>query len=382
MRFFVILAAFSPIFLLCSCDRGPKNAPAPQSQPNVLCVAAVKQDVSNSYEFIGQTVAEESVDIVPMVEGYLVKQGFDEGSMVKKGDLLFEVDPRPFEALVKNAEGQVASAKAQLVNAEIEYNRYTSLAKETAVAQKSADSAAMSKGEAEGQLLISQANLDTAKINLGYTKLVAPFDGKIGVCPTSVGNIVGQASNRQALTTIMRLDPMKVEFNVPESAMVSSFQKHGTLIGTGKLVVPKIVLPNGSPYTHDGAIYFIDNQISSGTGTISLRARFPNPDAMLTPNEYVKIRLVFKERQSAILIPQIAIEEDMTGKLVMVVKDGKVERRQVKTGQSHETNIEVLSGVAEGDWVVTEGLLKIRPGMAVDAKLDTAAITPAKDQGP
>ena len=375
----VVFAAFSSSLLLSSCDKGLKATDTPPP-PDVICVAAVKGDVSNSYDFIGQTVAEESVDIIPMVEGYLIKQGFDEGSMVKKGDVLFEIDPRPFAAQVKNAEGQVTSAKAQLVNADIEYIRYSTLAKSTAVAQKDQDAAAMNKGEAEGQVLISEASLETARINLGYTKLVAPFDGKIGVCPTSVGNLVGQASNRQPLTTIMRLDPMKVEFNIPETAIGISIQKHGNLAGVCKSIVPTILLPNGSQYPHVGTIYFIDNQVTSTTGTIRLRARFPNPNATLTPNEYVKIHLVFGANRSAILIPEIAIAEDMTGKVVMVVKDGKVERRQVKTGQSRETNIEVVSGIAEGEWVVTEGLLKIRHGIAVNPKLDTPSTTePSKE---
>ncbi len=379
-----ILMALSSCLLLSSCNKRDKTPPPPPPPPSVVCFAAIKTDVATTYEIIGQTVAEESVNIVPMVEGYLIKQGFDEGSMVKKGDLLFEIDPRPYEAQVKNAEGQVTSAKAQLVNANIEYARYTSLAKDSAVAQKSADAATMSKGQAEGQTLVSEAALDTAKINLGYTKLVAPFDGKIGTCPISVGNLVGQAGSRQALTSIMRLDPMKVEFNIPEPAIASSFQKRGNTPGTGKLVVPSIILPNGSPYPHEGSIYFLDNQITSATGTISVRARFPNPDAILIPNEYVKIRLVFKEKIPTILIPQIATTDDMTGKFVMVVKDGKVERRQIKTGQSHDANVEVLSGLAEGEWVVTEGLLKIRPGMAVDPKLDAPVAAPkaapAKEQ--
>jgi len=367
------LAASSVALFASSCDRERSKVKAgPPPLPEVACFAAIKQDVTDSYEFIGQTVAEESVDVVPMVDGYLVKQGFDEGSLVKKGDLLFEIDPLPYEAQVKNAEGQLESAKAQLVNAKIEYTRYTNLAKSDAVAQKDADRVTMSKGQAEGQNLMSEASLDIAKINLGYTKLLAPFDGKIGVCPISVGNLV-QVANKKALTTIMRLDPMKVEFSIPEPAMANIIQKYGRVAGMKNKVVPRITLPNGAPYPKEGEIYFIDNQVDASTGTISIRARFANPDFQLTHNEYVKVRLSTKEPIQSILIPQIAIEEDMTGKFVMTVKDSKVDRRQVKTGQQHGTNIEIVVGVEEGEWVVVQGLLKIRPGMTVDAKLDSSA---------
>jgi len=365
----ICLAFLASAPLLCSFEKKPQ-APAASSPPEVICVAAIKKNVSNSYEFIGQTVAEDSVAIVPMVEGYLIKQCFEEGSMVKKGDLLFEIDPRPFEAMVKNAEGQLASANAQLLNANIEYNRYSTLLKETATSQKEKDIAEMNKGNAEGQFLSSVSNLETARINLDYTKLRAPFDGKIGVCPISVGNLVGQAANRQPLTTIVRLDPMKVEFNIPEAAAATVIQKYGSMDIASKLIIAKIRLPNGSLYPHDGAIYFTDNQIDPTTGTIMQRARFPNPNAILAPSEYVKILLIFSKKQPVILIPQIALVEDITGTLAMVVKDGKVERRQIKTGQTHGNSIEVVSGVTEGDWVVTEGLLKIRHGMSVNAKLD------------
>ncbi len=339
----------------------------------MLCAAAVKQDVTKSFEFIGQAVAEDSVSIVPMVEGYLVKQCFDEGSMVKKGDLLFEIDPRPFEAQVKNAEGQLAAAKAQQLNAIIEYKRYTTLIKEDATSQKDQDIATMKKGQADGQYLIADAGLDTAKINLGYTRLTAPFDGKIGVCPISVGNLVGSPSNRQPLTSIMRMDPMKVEFNIPEPAVATIIEKFGGMDRVNKVMYAKIVLPNGTPYPHDGSIYFFDNQITTATGTIKQRARFPNPHAVLTPGEYFKVQLCSREKMSVILVPQIAIVEDMTGMLVMAVKNGKVERRRVTTGQNHGKDVEILSGLSEGEWVVTEGLLKIKQGMAVNAKLDTPA---------
>jgi len=165
---------------------------------------------------------------------------------------------------------------------------------------------------------------------------------------------------------------MKVEFNIPEMAVANIIQRHGTL-DISKFVTVEITLPNGSLYSHNGTIYFIDNQVTASTGTIRQRARFPNPDAVLTPNEYVKVRLVVTQKRSTILIPKIAIMEDMTGSVALVVKDGKVERRQLKTGHGFDRNMEVISGISDGDWVITEGMLKVRPGMTVNAKLDTSS---------
>jgi len=363
----IITAVFSSLFLFTACERRPQ--PPQAGPPNVVCVAAEKCDVANFREFVGQTVSESAVTIVPMVKGYLVKQNFDEGTMVKKGDLLFEIDPRPFEAQVQNAEGQLQAAQAQLINANIEYKRYSTLLREDATSAKDHDKVTMDKGSAEGQILIAKAALETAKINLEYTKLRAPFDGKLGVCPINVGNLVGPGTTNTKLSSIMCVDPMKVEFSVPETIFADVIEKYGDFDKASRAVIVKLTLPNGSPYKHEGSVYFSDNQVTAETGTIKMRARFPNPNSVLTANEYVRVVVMRKNKIPAILIPQTAVVEDMTGTVAMVVKDSKVERRAIKVGSTFGHKVEVLSGVAAGEWVVTEGLIKIRNGMSVNAKL-------------
>jgi len=375
----VALTFLSAAFLLSSCEKREKPPPPPP--PGVVCVVAEKRDVANSYEYIGQIVAEDWVNLVARVEGYLIKRNFEEGSIVKKDDLVFEIDPRPFEAKVKEAEGQLTKAKATLENANIEFKRYSSLAKDNAVAQKTLDEATMPKGVAEGQVLTSEGELEIAQINLGYTRITAPFDGKIGVCSISVGNLVSPTMNTN-LAKIVRLDPVKVEFCIPEAIVINIRQNAKSVQSAASTVIPRIVLPNGTAYPHEGVIYFADNEVNTATGTLMIRARFPNTTGLLTAGQYVKVRLETKEKIAAILIPQIAIQRDQTGEVVMTVdKANKVVRREVKTGQPHGTDIEVKEGLAEGDLVVAQGLLKIRSGMTVNVTMDSAKANgkPAKE---
>jgi membrane fusion protein (multidrug efflux system) len=364
MRQWHYLATAVPILLfIISCGK-KYEAPEP-APPGVVCSVAVKQDISVTHEHIGQIVAEEVVDLVARVEGFLVKRNFEEGSFVKNGDLIFEIDPSQYEAQAKEAEGQLTKAQSALVYANIQAERYTTLVKQDAVAQKELDSAIMQLGTSKGDVLVAQGQLDLAKINLGYTKITAPFDGKLGVCPISVGNFVGPTINNN-LGKIVRIDPVKVEFNVPEHLIVSILQRDGSMAKAEADIIPRIALANGTEYPIDGNIYFSNNEVNISTGTMLIRARFPNPNGILTAGEYVKVRLIKKTKTPSILIPAIAIQRDQVGEFVFVVdKDSKVQRRTVKTGQLSGLSIVILEGLSEGENVIVQGVLKARPGMAV-----------------
>jgi len=359
------LILFICLVLLSSCGR--KQAPPPPPPPGVVCVPAIKQDVARIHEYIGQIVAEDWVDLVARVEGYLIKQNFEEGSIVKKDDLVFEIDPRPFEAQVKEAEGQLVHAQASLTYADIQVERNKTLVKQDAASQKDLDTANMNQGVSKGEVLVAEGQLEVAKINLGYTKITAPFDGKIGTCPISVGNLVGPTINTN-LSKIVRMNPVKVEFNVPEPIVVSLTQRDGDIERVAAEVTPKLILSNGTEYPLDGKIYFADNNINTVTGTLLIRARFENPKNILTPGQYVRVKIERKEKTPSILIPAIAIIRDQTGEIVYVVdKDSKVERRLVKTGQISGLNIVILEGLSEGENVIVQGILKVRPGVTVNA---------------
>jgi len=338
-----------------------------------VCAIAEKKDVSSTHEFIGQIVAEDSVELVARVEGYLVKRNFEEGSFVKKGDLVFEIDPRPFEAQVKEAEGQLAHAQASLTYANIQVGRYTTLVKGDAVSQKDLDSATMQQGVSKGELLVAQGQLDLAKINLEYTRITAPFDGKIGVCKISVGNLVGPTINNN-LTKIVRMDPVKVEFSIPEPVAISIRQKAGSMEKIASRMIPRIILSNGTEYPSEGQIYFSDNVVNSSTGTLLVRARFQNPKGLLNSGEYVKVKLGDREKTSSTMIPAVAIQRDQTGEFVLIVdKDSKVQRRLVKTGQAHGIDIVILEGISEGEKVIVRGVLKVRPGMTANVSIEAAS---------
>jgi len=369
---------FSIVLITASCNKKP--VPPPPPPPGVVCTVAAKEDVSKTHEFIGQIVAEDSVDLVARVEGYLIKRNFEEGSFVKKDDLVFEIDPRPFEAQVKEAEGQLAHAQASLTYADIQVERYITLVKGDAVSQKDLDAANMQQGVSKGEILVAQGQLDLAKINLEYTRITAPFDGKIGECPVSVGNLVGPTINNN-LTKIVRMDPVKVEFSVPEAIVIDLRQREGSMEKISSRIIPRIILSNGTEYPFEGQIYFSDNVVNTSTGTLLVRARFQNPKGLLNSGDYVKVKLGDKETTPSIMIPAVAIQRDQTGEFVLIIdKDSKVQRRIVKTGQAHGIDIVILEGISEGEKVIVSGVLKVRPGMTATVSIEESVKPESKPQ--
>lgn len=354
---------FCAAILICWSNSLPAQEQSREPpRPAVVAVPATTRDVAMSHQRIGQVVPDDIVELVARVEGYLVKRCFEEGSQVKKGDLVFLIEQEQYKAELEAARGSLKKAQAALVNANVEFNRYTKLTKEDAVAQKTLDAATMQKGEAEGDLLIAQRNLSIAELNLSYTEVRAPFDGKIGVCPVYEGNLVG--AKNSVLTTLVRLDPVKVEFPIPEAVYIDHLMDYGDAQQADQSTSIRLLLPNGKEYSREGRIYFSDNRINNMTGSIILRARFPNPDGMLVPGGYVKAIVSSKAKKAHLLVPQEAIQRDQTGAFVLVMaKDGGVERRSVTLGTDLGRVSVVESGLAEGELVITEGTLKVRTGV-------------------
>ncbi len=373
---FPTLALLASASLALSTLAGERAETSNSPPPAVVAVPATTREVATSNQRIGQIVPDDIVELVARVEGFLVKRCFEEGSKVKKGDLVFLIEQDQYKAELEAAKGSLKKAQAALDNANIEFNRYSKLSKEDAVAQKTLDTATMQKGEAEGGLLIAQRNLSIAELNLSYTEVRAPFDGKLGVCPVYEGNLVG--SKNTILTTLIRLDPVKVEFPIPESVYVDHLMTYANIQQAGESITVRLLLPNGKEYPHDGTIYFSDNRINNMTGSILLRGRFPNPDGMLVPGGYVKVILSSKKKKPLLLIPQESIQRDQTGTFVLLIaKDGGVERRKVTLGVDLGRVTAVASGLSEGELVITEGALKVRTGVkpqvAVDAFPDIGA---------
>jgi membrane fusion protein (multidrug efflux system) len=373
------------IGVIVGASRPHKHAQAaPGSVPEVQLLQVQQQDVPVIHEWIGTLDGLVNADVRAQVTGYLLIQGYQEGSFVKKGQLLFQIDPRPFKAALDQAKGQLAQAKAQLSNAEavqgrteLDLKRYTPLAKEQAATQQDLDNAlqnnlaAIASAEAaKAQIQTAQAAVETAKINLDFTRLVAPIDGIAGQAQLQVGGLVSPASG--AVTTLSTVDPIKVYFTVGEPQYLAFRKRFPTEASTRadqKTLRIELVLADGSTYPHLGSFDFADRQVNESTGTIRIAALFPNPNNILRPGGYAKVRVFVDVQHDALLVPQRAVSELQGGYQVAVVDhDNKVAIRPVAVGVQVDSRWVISDGLNPGDRVVAEGTQKVRPGMRVNAK--------------
>lgn len=347
----------------------PQKAEVPP--PSVTVAPAVTGSVISESEIIGQAVAYDSVDLIARVDGFQMKTCFEYGQFVKKDQMLFEIEKDQYQAKVEAAQGALAKAQAQAKNAEINFRRQKTLFEQNAVAEKNFDDAEQIFGEAKANVLSTQADLDMAKINLGYTDIKCPFDGKIGIASYSDGNFVGPASGK--LANVVRINPMYVQFYVSEVDVINlSIERLKNNSDSMKEYIKvRLQFQNGVMYKEDGTLTFADNTINTSTGTLLVRATFQNPDKMLIPGMYMKVFLVDKRQLESLLIPQPAIQESQAGKSVLVVgKDSKVSQRMIKTGIKSGARIQVTEGLQAGELVIVEGLQKVRPGQVVQTVID------------
>jgi len=356
----------------------------PGASPDVEVVQVEQRDVPIFGEWIGTLDGFTNADVRAQVTGYLLRQGYREGSFVKKGQLLFEIDPRPFQAALDQAQGQLAQAKAALANAqavqgrtELDVNRYTPLAKEQAASQQDLDNAVQNNmaakatvATAEAQIKSAEAAVETAKINLDFTRLIAPIDGIAGQAQLQVGALVNPSSG--PVTSVSTVDPIKVYFTVSESEYLDwnkRFPTETTREAARKSLRLELILANGTTYPHEGTVYFADRQVNQGTGAISIAGLFPNPGNILRPGGYGKVRTAKSVQKDALLVPQRAVS-DLQGGYQVAVVDGenKVSIRSVKVGDRVGGEWIVAEGLKQGERVIVEGVQKVRPGMQVNPK--------------
>jgi RND family efflux transporter MFP subunit len=360
----------------------------PSSVPNVEVVAVVQKDVPIYSEWIGTLDGLTNADVRAQVTGYILRQDYQEGAFVKKGQLLFEIDPRPFQAALDQAEGQLAQANAMLANAqavqgrtELDVNRYTPLAKEEAASQQDLDNAVQNNlaakatvATAEAQIKTDEAAVETAKINLDFTRLVAPIDGIAGQAELQVGALVNLSSG--PVTSVSTVDPIKVYFTAGEPqylAFRKRFATDSSREAAEKNLHLQLILADGSTYPYEGTFYFADRQVDPGTGAIRLAGLFPNPGNILRPGGYGRVRAAVRIQQGALLIPQRAVSELQGGYQVAVVGgDDKVSIKPVKVGDRVDNQWIISDGLKAGERVVAEGLQKVRPGMQVNPTAFTA----------
>jgi len=363
----------------------PKGvAGAPPAIPDVEVVTVEQKDVPVYGEWIGTLDGLVNADVRSQVTGYLLRQDYQEGSFVRKGQLLFEIDPRPFQAALDQAEGQLAQAKAMLANAqavqrrtELDVNRYTPLAKEQAASQQDLDNAVQNNLAAKAtvetvkaQIQTYEATVENAKINLDFTRLVAPIEGIVGQAQLQVGALVTPGSG--VVTSVSTVNPIKVFFTVSEPQYLDwrrRFPTESSRLAADKSLRLQLILADGRTYDHEGTFYFADRQVNVGTGAIQIAGLFPNPENILRPGGYGKVRAVIRTQQNALLVPQRAVTELQGGYQVAVVDgENKVSIHTVALGESTGSNWIVNAGLNPGDRVVAEGVQKVRPGIRVNPK--------------
>ena len=356
----------------------------PTASPDVEVVQVEQKDVPIYGDWIGTLDGLVNADVRAQVTGYLQKQGYQEGASVKQGQLLFQIDPRPFQAALDQAEGQLAQAKATLANyeavqgrTELDVKRYTPLAKEQAASQQDLDNsvqnnlAAIANVEtAKALIKTSEAAVETAKINLEFTRLVAPIDGIAGQAQLQVGALVNPSSG--PVTSVSTVDPIKVYFTVGEPQYLAFRKRYPTDASRAeadKNLHLQLILADGSTYPREGTFYFADRQVNESTGAIRIAALFPNPGNILRPGGYAKIRGIIRVQPGALLVPQRAVSELQGGYQVAVVDaDNKVNIRTVAVGDRVGNQWVIAQGLNQGERIVAEGVQKVRPGARVNPK--------------
>jgi len=352
---------------LAGCGR---SAPPAPPAPEVLVVDVVARDVPVISEWLGTTEGFVDAEVRAQVSGYLISRDYQEGQVVKPGDLLFRIDPRPFQAALDQAQGQLALARAELERNHLDVVRYTPLVKQGAVSQQEYDNAVQRELGARGSAQAAQAAVDKAKIDLGFTEIRSPVDGIVGLAQAQLGDFVGP-SDPKPLTDVSQLDPMKVSFPLSEQDYLRFAPRIEEAVRTGSFRKDslELVLADGSIYPHRGTGYPAGRAVDPRTGTITVKGVFPNPGGFLRPGQYARVRVETDRRKGALVVPQRAlIDLQGTKQLAVVGADGKVEIRNVQAGPRWGTLQVIDSGVATGERVVVEGLQKVRNGMAVEAK--------------
>jgi len=348
------------------------KAPAAITPPSVSVVKVIQKDVRLSGDWVATLDGFTTAQIQPEVSGYLIKQDYQEGSFVHQGEVLFEIDPRPFQAILDQAKGQLAQASAQLGLATINVNRDTPVAKLHAIPQSQLDNDIQAKLTAEAAVQTGEAVIEQAELNLGFTKVRSLIDGIAGIAQTQIGSLVG---NTTVLTVVSKVDPIKAYFPISEQEYLRIADKiSGTvnLLSSARPVALELVLSDGRTYSQKGKIIFADRQVDPQLGTIRVVGTFPNPGNILRPGQFGRVRTVTDVKTDALLVPQRAVTELQGNYQVATVGDGdRVAIRKVSVGQKTGTMWIIADGLKPGDQVITEGLQKVADGLVVRPVPDT-----------
>ncbi len=383
-RFFVFTLVLVLFLLVSGCK---EKSAATQPPPKVQVVEVIQQDIPIMEEFVGQTYGLFDISIQARVDGFLEGIFFEEGRRVKKGQLLYTIDPEPYEAKVAVTQGQLAEANTLLVKAESDLVRIKPLAEKKAVSESDLDAAVAQRDAAQASVEAAEANMESVRIELGYTKVYSPINGIIGKTEVYPGDYVGKGITNVVLNEVSRIDTILVNFHLPEEKYLeiarflsegdpSAFRQNRSRTGL------TLILADGSVYPEEGRVRFVNRQVNATTGTILMQASFPNTDLILRPGQFAKVRGVLKLIKGGLLVPQRCVQEMQGNYSVFVVNESnEVEFRKIEVLSTYETSYMIVSsGLAPGERVVYEGLQKVKGGAIVDPVLNDISISQTENQ--
>lgn len=359
MKFFFCLSLFAIAFAATGCE---KQKAAPPPPPIVEVVTVVQKDVPIYKEWVGALDGYVNAVIRPQVTGYLIKQNYREGELVKKGQVLFEIDPRTFQAALDQARAQLSQQKARHDTTKANLARIKPLAAKNAVSQKDLDDAIGAELSTRASVEAAQAAVEDAELNLGFTKIMSPVEGIAGIAKAQLGNLVGPNMQNE-LTSVSTVNPIKAYINVSEREYLG-VREGGKNVENIPL---ELVLADGSVYPHKGKFALADRQVDPTTGTLKVGTLFANPNNTLRPGGYALVRAVMSVKKGALLIPQRSVT-DLQGKFLVAVigADNKADIRTVKVAERIGSDWIISEGLKPGEKVVAEGTQKVKPGMVVN----------------
>jgi RND family efflux transporter MFP subunit len=356
-------------FGLSACEQNSFVAPPP---PKVEVAAPLQRPITRYLEATGNTAPIKNVDLVARVQGFLQSIEYKDGTFVKEGTTLFTIEPETYKLKLEQAQAAEAGTQASVKQADADFKRQTDLVQRQAVSQATLDTSTAARDNAQASLQQAQVNTKIAAVNYGYTKVVAPFDGIVSAHLVSVGELVGAASPTQ-LATIVALDPIYVNFNVSEQDVLrirAEAARRGMSASDLRQLPFEVGLQTETGYPHNGKLDYASPTLNQSTGTLAVRGVLPNPDRVLLPGYFVRVRVPFDEQKDALLVPDVALGSDQAGRYLLVVNaENVVEQRKVRVGQSEGSLRVIEAGLKPDDRVVTAGLLRAIPGQKVDPQV-------------
>ena len=368
-------------FLLSIIGCEKKEAVSPPMPPEVEVTDVVEQNVPVYQEWVAQLNGQVNADITPKVQGYLLRRDYSEGFFVRKGQLLYEIDPRPFVAALDQSKAQVAMAVAQRSEAENNVTRDRPLAAQSAIPQKQLDTDISTLAAATAQVDAAKANMAQAELNLAWTKVFSPIDGLAGISNANVGDLVGTTTK---MTTVSQVNPIRAYFNISEKDYLGAAQAISRMVQGSKergTALPiEFIQTNGVMYPSKGKITLVNREIASSTGTIQLAAEFANKDGILRPGGFGTVRIETGTSKNALLVPQAAvIEVQSMYQVVVVTPENKANFRPVKVGERVGANWIITEGLKPGEKIIVQGFMKVRQGTPVTAKPYVVASAPGSN---